>query len=120
MSSSLIAAMIADVVEDSEIKTGRRSEGIFFAANSFAQKAVNGLGVVVAGQILAYIQFPTQAKPGEIPESTLADLAYIYVPVILIFYLAALSVLTMYKIKREDHSENLRRLAVADSREIIS
>lgn len=120
MSSSLIAAMIADVVEDSEIKTGRRSEGIFFAANSFAQKAVNGLGVVVAGQILAYIQFPTQAKPGEVPESTLADLAYIYVPVILIFYLAALSVLTLYRIKREDHSENLRRLAVADSREIIS
>ncbi|MBT7880045.1 MAG: MFS transporter, partial [Gammaproteobacteria bacterium] len=33
MSSSLIAAMIADVVEDSEVKTGRRSEGIFFAAN---------------------------------------------------------------------------------------
>jgi len=53
VSASLIAAMIADVVEDSEIRTGRRSEGIFFAANSFAQKAVNGLGVVVAGQILA-------------------------------------------------------------------
>jgi Na+/melibiose symporter-like transporter len=59
ISASLIAAMIADVVKDSEIRTGRRSEGIFFAANSFAQKAVNGLGVVVAGQILAYIQFPT-------------------------------------------------------------
>ena len=34
MASSLVAAMIADVVEDSELKTGRRSEGIFFAANS--------------------------------------------------------------------------------------
>ncbi|MGK0472034.1 MAG: GPH family glycoside/pentoside/hexuronide:cation symporter [Candidatus Azotimanducaceae bacterium] len=102
------------------MKTGRRSEGIFFAANSFAQKAVNGLGVVVAGQILAYIQFPTQAKPGEVPPETLADLAYIYIPVILFFYLAALSVLTVYKINRSDHDENLRRLSVADSREIIS
>ena len=120
MSSSLIAAMIADIVEDSEIKTGRRSEGIFFAANSFAQKAVNGLGVVVAGQILAYIQFPTQSKPGEVPQETLFDLAYIYIPVILFFYLAALSVLTLYKINRADHDENLRRLSVADSREIIS
>lgn len=110
MSSSLIAAMIADVVEDSEVKTGRRSEGIFFAANSFAQKAVNGLGVVVAGQILAYIQFPTQAKPGEIPENTLFDLAYIYIPVILFFYFAALGVLTLYKINRDDHTDNLRRL----------
>ncbi|MCB1645567.1 MAG: MFS transporter, partial [Pseudomonadales bacterium] len=110
-SSSLIAAMIADIVEDSEVKTGRRSEGIFFAANSFAQKAVNGLGVVVAGQILAYIQFPTQAKPGEIPESTLAELAWIYIPVLLFFYLLALSVLSLYRINRHDHEANLKRLS---------
>jgi glycoside/pentoside/hexuronide:cation symporter, GPH family len=114
MSSSLIAAMIADVVEDSEVKTGRRSEGIFFAANSFAQKAVNGLGVVVAGQILAIIQFPTQAKPGDVPQETLFDLAYLYVPTLLFFYLFALAVLGAYKIKREDHSENLRKLAEVD------
>jgi len=112
--SSLIAAMIADVVEDSEVKTGRRSEGIFFAANSFAQKAVNGLGVVVAGQILAYIQFPTQAKPGEVPDSTLMDLAYIYIPVLLFFYLLALSALGLYRINRDDHSANLRRLSDDD------
>lgn len=115
MSSSLIAAMIADVVEDSEVKTGRRSEGIFFAANSFAQKAVNGLGVVVAGQILAIIQFPTKAKPGQVPEETLFDLAYIYVPTLLFFYLFALAVLSFYKINREDHSENLRKLAEVDN-----
>ena len=113
MSSSLIAAMIADVVEDSEVKTGRRSEGIFFAANSFAQKAVNGLGVVVAGQILAYISFPSQAKPGEVPTETLFDLAYIYIPVLLFFYLCSLAVLGLYQINREDHSHNLQRLAEA-------
>lgn len=110
MASSLIAAMIADVVEDSEVRTGRRSEGIFFAANSFAQKAVNGLGVVVAGQILAFVAFPTQAKPGDVPQETLFELAYIYVPILLFFYLFALSVLSIYKINREDHTENLRKL----------
>ncbi len=114
MSSSLIAAMIADVVEDSEVKTGRRSEGIFFAANSFAQKAVNGLGVVVAGQILAIIQFPTKAKPGQVPEETLFDLVYLYVPTLLFFYLFALAVLSVYKINREDHSDNLRKLAAVN------
>ena len=114
VASSLIAAMIADVVEDSEVKTGRRSEGIFFAANSFAQKAVNGLGVVVAGQILAYIQFPAQAKPGEVPEATLFDLAYIYIPILAFFYLLAISALSLYRINREDHSENLRRLSAEE------
>ncbi len=110
-SSILISAMIADVVEDSEVATGRRSEGIFFAANSFAQKAVNGLGVIVAGQILAYLQFPTQAKPGEVPTSTLFELAGIYIPTLWGFYLIAIVVLGFYRINRDTHAENLRKLA---------
>ena len=63
--SALVSAMIADVVEDSEIKTGRRSEGIFFAANSFAQKAVNGLGVVLPVKFWRSSSFqraPSQAR----------------------------------------------------------
>ncbi|MBA57577.1 MAG: sugar transporter [Gammaproteobacteria bacterium] len=117
MSSSLIAAMIADVVEDSELKTGRRSEGIFFAANSFAQKAVNGFGVMVAGQILAFIQFPALAKPGEVPPEIIYDLAFFYVPVLMFFYLAAVAVLSLYRINRRDHSENLRRLSKSSSQQ---
>ena len=72
---------------------------------------MNGFGVVVAGQILAFIQFPTQAKPGEVPPETLFDLAYFYVPVLMVFYLAAVAVLSLYKINREDHSDNLRLLS---------
>jgi len=109
--SSLIAAMIADIVEESELKTGRRSEGTFFAANSFASKAVNGFGVIVAGQILTAVNFPTQAKPGEIPISILYDLALIYIPTIVFFYIAAVFALSFYQINREDHSENLRKLS---------
>jgi len=116
VAASLVAAMIADVVEDSEVKTGRRSEGIFFAANSFAQKAVNGLGVVVAGQILAIIQFPTQAKPGEVAETTITDLAIYYIPVILVFYIVALSILSLYRINRAGHEANLKTLAEPGSR----
>jgi len=113
--SALVSAMIADVVEDSEIKTGRRSEGIFFAANSFAQKAVNGLGVVVAGQILAIIQFPTGAKPGEVPAGTVDSLAIYYIPVILVFYVVALSILSLYRINREGHEANLQQLEARSS-----
>ncbi len=112
-SSILIAAMIADVVEDSEVSTGRRSEGIFFAANSFAQKAVNGLGVIVAGQILAFVQFPTQAGLGEVPTETLFDLTRIYVPTLWGFYLVAIVMLCFYRISRAGHTANLERLAVA-------
>jgi hypothetical protein len=42
MSSILTSSMVADIVEDSEVATGRRSEGVFVAANSFVQKTVSG------------------------------------------------------------------------------
>src|SRR5690242_15642587 len=35
VASILIASMVADIVEDSQIQTGRRSEGVFFAARAF-------------------------------------------------------------------------------------
>ena len=116
-SSILIAAMIADVVEDSEVSTGRRSEGTFFAANSFAQKAVNGLGVIAAGQLLAIVDFPTQAGLGEVPMETVFDLAEIYIPALWGFYLVTIVMLCFYRISRGGHEANLERLAAARGRQ---
>ena len=112
-STILVAAMIADVVEDSELVTGRRSEGTFFAASSFAQKAVNGLGVIVAGQILAWSEFPAEAKPGEVSTETLNDLASAYVPALWLFYAIAIGLLCFYRISREQHEQNLKQLEVS-------
>lgn len=112
----LSAAMLADVVEDSEIKTGRRSEGSFFAASSFAQKAVNGLGVIVAGQILAFANFPANAAPGDVPIESLESLATAYVPALTGFYMVAIVLLCFYRISRETHTNNLRELGARDSR----
>ena len=112
-SSILVAAMIADVVEESEVSTGRRSEGTFFAANSFAQKAVSGIGVIVAGQILAIVQFPTQAGLGEVPVETVYDLTRIYIPVEWGLYLVAIVMLCFYRISRAGHARNLERLTVS-------
>ncbi|MGR8920795.1 MAG: MFS transporter [Gammaproteobacteria bacterium] len=115
-SSILVAAMVADVVEDSEVVTGRRSEGTFFAASSFAQKAVNGLGVVVAGQILAFTEFPTTARPGEVPAAVLRDFAIAYVPALWLFYVVAIVLFCFYRISRDRHADNLARLAALRAR----
>ena len=112
-SGILVSAMIADVVEDSEVTTGRRSEGLFFAANSLAQKAVNGLGVIVAGQLLAYVHFPLQAKLGEVPQQTLFDLASVYIPALWGFYFIAIVLMGFYRINRKVHTENLSKLAAS-------
>src|SRR5258706_1815957 len=45
----LFASMIADVVEDNAVRTGRRSEGLFFSGMSFIAKILQGAGIVLAG-----------------------------------------------------------------------
>jgi len=111
IASILISSMVADIVEDSEISTGRRSEGIFFAARSFAQKAVSGIGTFTATMILTAIEFPASAKPGDVSPEIVRHLGLVYVPVVMVLYVCALGLLTGYKISRETHTENLRRLA---------
>ena len=55
---TLAFSMVADMVEDSEVRTRRRSEGVFFAAIGFARKINQGLGLVLASTLLTVIQFP--------------------------------------------------------------
>jgi len=117
VASILISSMVADIVEDSELTTGRRSEGVFFAARSFAQKAVHGVGTLSATMILTAIQFPVGAAPGEVSEDIIRDLGLVFVPVLMVVYLIALALLTGYRISRESHGENLRRLASEPSPE---
>jgi len=66
--SILIASMIADVVEDSQVKTGRRSEGLFFAASAFTGKLVEVnlvLGIVRLALIVLAIVFSAIPLPFE-------------------------------------------------------
>src|SRR5262249_16790181 len=54
----LFASMIADVVEDNAVRTGRRSEGLFFAGMSFIAKILQGAGVVLAGLLASSLGSP--------------------------------------------------------------
>ncbi|URD62028.1 MFS transporter [Sphingomonas sp. KRR8] len=72
------SAMLADVVEDSEATTGRRNEGLFFAGGFFVQKCTSGLGIFLAGVLLAAAGFPKQAHPGSVPVPVLDRLTLIY------------------------------------------
>lgn len=110
MAGILISSMIADIVEDSQKKTGRRSEGLFFAGQTFASKVVHGFGMFATGIILSAISFPQNARPGEVPLEVLLRLAYIYVPLIILFYAGAVICLTRYRITRQSHAQNIEML----------
>jgi len=104
-------SMIADLVESNELRTGRRSEGVYYAAATFTRKTTQGLGVLAAGLILSFVNFPEGAQPGSVAADTLWNLGALYAPAILAVYLAALLCIARYRIDRNAHEENLRRLA---------
>lgn len=109
--SILITAMLADVVEYSEARTGRRNEGLFFAFTSLIQKAVSGVGVMVAGVILTAVSFPVGAKPSEVPQEVVNNLAWVYMPTMIILYGLSVGILQAYNITRESHEATVRELA---------
>jgi GPH family glycoside/pentoside/hexuronide:cation symporter len=110
MTGVMLQSMIADVVEDSEVKTGRRSEGLLFSADNLFKKIVSGVGVFVSGVLLAYVAFPQGARPGDVDPNMLRNLALIYLPTIGGFYAVAITCLFLYKIDQSVHEENLRKL----------
>jgi GPH family glycoside/pentoside/hexuronide:cation symporter len=115
-SSVTISSMLADVVEDSQRRTGRRSEGLFFSANSFILKAISGSGALMAGTLLALAHFPAKANPASLDPEIPRQLALLYMPSVFALYAIALVCLSFYRIDRGTHEENLRVLAEAAAR----
>lgn len=106
----LVHAMIADVVEDQELKTGRRSEGLFYAAHSFLQKCVSGAGVFVAGMMLKQVGLGEKVPPSQLAPEVPEALVLLYLPVFALGTAAAAAMLLFYRIDRAGHEANLERL----------
>ncbi|HBF63944.1 MAG TPA: sugar transporter [Gammaproteobacteria bacterium] len=107
---TLGSSMIADLVEDAEVRTNKRSEGVFFASVTFIRKTTQGIGVVAAGLLLTYSEFPEGVTPDQVPVSVVHDLATIYVPVVILLWSLMILCISMYQVDRTKHEENLQTL----------
>jgi Na+/melibiose symporter-like transporter len=107
----LYASMMADLVEQSELKTGRRSEGTIFAAITFIRKAVQGFGLLFASFVLHWAKFPAGATVDQVSDEAVWRLGAYYVPTILSIWLLMMAVISLYRLDRAGHEENLRKLA---------
>tara|TARA_B100001057_G_scaffold152951_1_gene153115 strand:+ start:1196 stop:2650 length:1455 start_codon:yes stop_codon:yes gene_type:complete len=107
---TLGSSMIADLVEDAEVRTNKRSEGVFFASVTFIRKTTQGLGVVAAGWLLSSSGFPEGATPDEVPMSVVLDLAMVYVPAVVLLWSLMIVCVSLYQVDRSKHEENLQTL----------
>jgi Na+/melibiose symporter-like transporter len=115
MSGGIVASsMLADVVEDSAVKTGRHSAGLLFSVNAFILKAVTGIGVMGAGFILSFVNFPEGAAQGSVPEGILVRFAIVEPAILLLLQAASLLAVLAYPITRARHEQNLRALAARE------
>ena len=106
----LLVSMITDLVDENELATGKRQEGMFGAAIAFSAKATSGLGTVIAGVMLDVISFPTGAAAGEVPADTLRLLGMAVGPGTVVLLLIMLFFLSRFKMTRERHAEILQAL----------
>ncbi|MFN7178796.1 MFS transporter [Hyphomonas sp.] len=110
----LMASMVADIVEDSELQTGRRSEGIFFAGISFIRKLSQGVGVMTASFVLAVAGMSRGGgAEGATPEA-IRSLGWGYGISLLVAWTLMLICVSFYRISRESHADNLAKLAARE------
>ena len=107
----LLDSMMADVVEDSELKTQRRSEGLFYAARGFAAKAVSAGGIIGAGSIVSLVGLDGITSLGDVTNEIRMDLATLFLPIYCGLYVLGLVIVSKYRITRADHDEHLQQLS---------
>jgi glycoside/pentoside/hexuronide:cation symporter, GPH family len=104
-------SMVADLVEASEIKTGKRAEGVFSAGWFFVQKCGVGLGIMASGLIVHWSGLPSRADPATLPRVVVENIMAFYMAAVIILGLGSALIFRNFPINRDDHEERLRILA---------
>ncbi len=108
-------SMIADIVDEHELTTGKRQEGIFFASVSFSSKFTTGIGNVVGGIALDLISWPRGVEiqtAADVPAETVTWLGLVYGPIVAGFAVVSVWCYSKHRLDRERHREIVAELAV--------
>jgi GPH family glycoside/pentoside/hexuronide:cation symporter len=107
-----ILSMIGDVIDENELLTGLRQEGLFYSARAFFAKAANSFGHFFAGVMLdVFVRLPFGAVPGQLGEGVLLRLGITAGPIMGLSALISLVFYSRYNLNRERHQKILKALA---------
>lgn len=112
----IMSSMVADIVEDSAVKTGVRAEGLLFAARGLLPKITGGVGGLVGNLMLEFVRFPAAAETGKaaiVNPDVMRHLALVSLPAGVVLNLIAIGLLGFYRIDRRTHEANLEALRLA-------
>jgi len=109
------SSMLADVVEDDAVNSGRHNAGLYFAANSFAVQCAAGLGILAAGIVLETSNFPVGLKPDAVTRAMTDSLIAHYVPMVMALWGIGCLLLWFYPITEAKHLANVERLRAREA-----
>ncbi len=110
----MIGSMIADITDQHEAKYGSRNEGIYFAASSFASKAISGFGIVISGVVVDVAGIQRSATVETIDPESLFTLAMAMGPGVLsLISMTAITAL-FYDLSKAEHGKI--QMAIAKTR----
>jgi GPH family glycoside/pentoside/hexuronide:cation symporter len=108
----MIGSMIADITDQHEEKHGSRNEGIYFAASSFAAKAIGGFGIVISGIVVDLAGIQRSATVATVNPESLRTLAIAMGPGVLMMIGVTVLAASFYDLSRAEHSRV--RAAISD------
>jgi GPH family glycoside/pentoside/hexuronide:cation symporter len=101
-------AMLPDVIELDELRTGQRREGIFYSFMVFLQKIGLAIGQLLIGVVLGAAGFDGSAQTQ--PESALLAIRAAIGPLPALFLVCGIAIAYFYPITREVYAEILLKL----------
>ena len=97
----MYAAIIPDIVDENEHRTGLRQEGMFSAGIAFAGKSTTGLGLFVGGLLLEWVvAFPVQTQPQTLDPDLIVRLGVVDGILVPAFSIIPILLLRQYQLNR--------------------
>lgn len=103
--------MIGDLIDENELATGLRQDGLFFSARAFFAKASYSVGHLFAGIALdLYVRLPFEAVPGQLDEGILTRMGIVAGPAMAFSAVIAVFVYSRYDLTAARHREIVAQL----------
>lgn len=112
LASVAVLSMLGDVIDENELVSGLREEGLFYSARAFFAKTSSSVGHFVAGLVLDwFVRMPFEAVPGQLDADIVFRLGFSAGPMMSLAAAGSLLFYAQYHLPRSRHEEIMRELA---------
>jgi Na+/melibiose symporter-like transporter len=111
----LLGSMVADIVEESQTQTGRRSEGLLNAGPHLAQKTMSAGGVLITGIVLSAFGFDIPNPTVESMREPMRKTATVHLILGLTLPVLCTYLVSKYTITRDDHLKRVAELGYSQA-----